>query len=242
MQRRNFLRVVGTGAVAMAVYPSTIGGTLRADDGQLFKAYEKVQLVDADGKPVLASSLESEQTYVFNYPQVAIPCFLINLGEKANNEVTLSSEDGTKYIWSGAVGDKNSIVAYTAICPHQLTHTNKEDSFMSYVKRKGTTMAHTEGGVIICASHLSAFDPKNGAKSISGPAPQPLASIVIEHDKNDHLWAVAVLGPDKFHDFFKSFKTEFKEQFGGKRKAKKLVSISVPTVTLSQYTKEVIAY
>ena len=242
MQRRNFLKVVGAGATVVAVYPSMIGGTLRADNGQLFKAYEKVQLVDGEGNPIKASSLEAEKTYVFNYPQVAVPCFLINIGEKANNEVKLQSEDGTEYVWSGAVGENNSIVAYTAICPHQLTHTNKEDSFMSYVPRKAKTMAYTEGGVIICASHLSAFDPKNGAKNLSGPAPQPLASIVLEHDKNDHIWAVAVLGQDKFHDYFKSFKSEFKEQFGGKRKAKKFVKLSVPTVAISEYTKDIIAY
>jgi len=241
MQRRDFLKVAGVGA-AVAVYPSMIGGTLRADDGQLYTAYEKVQLVDAEGNPILASSLEAEKTYVFNYPKVAIPCFLMNLGEKADNEVKLKSEDGVEYIWSGAVGKDQSIVAYTAICPHQLTHTNKEDSFISYVPRKGKTMAYDSGGVIICASHLSAFDPKKGGKQLSGPAPQPLASIVLEHDKNDHLWAVAVLGPDMFHGYFKSFKSEFKEQFGGKRKAKKLVKISVPTVALTEYTKDIIAY
>ena len=242
MQRRDFLKVVGTGAAVVTVYPSMIGGTLHADDGQLYKTYEKVQLVDNEGNPIKASSLEAEKTYVFNYPQVAVPCFLINLGEKTDKEVKLKSEDGTEYIWSGGVGEQNSIVAYTAICPHQLTHTNKADSFMSYVPKKAKTMAYTEGGVIICASHLSAFDPKRGAKQLSGPAPQPLASIVLEHDKNDHLWAVAVLGQDKFHDYFKSFKSEFKEQFGGKRKAKKLVKISVPTVAISEYTKEIIAY
>lgn len=242
MQRRDFLRVVGTGATVVAVAPSMIGQTLYADNGQLYKAYEKVQLVDGDGNPIKASSLESEKTYVFNYPQVAVPCFLINLGEKAENEVRLKSEDGTEYIWSGAVGKDNSIVAYTAICPHQLTHTNKADSFMSYVPRKAKTMAYTEGGVIICASHLSAFDPKRGANNLSGPAPQPLASIVLEHAKDDTLWAVAVLGQDKFHDYFKSFKSEFKEQFGGKRKAKKFVSFSVPTVVITEYTKEIIAY
>jgi len=242
MQRRDFLRVVGTGAAVVAVYPSMIGQTLYAEDGRLYKAYEKVQLVDSEGKPVKASSLEKEKTYIFNYPQVAVPCFLINLGESADSDVKLKSEDGVEYIWNGAIGKDHSIVAYTAICPHQLTHTNKEDSFMSYVPKGGTTMAYTEGGVIICASHLSAFDPKRGAKNLSGPAPQPLASIVLEHAKDDTIWAVAVLGQDKFHDYFKSFKSEFKEQFGGRREAKKFVSFSVPTVAISEYTKEVIAY
>ncbi len=242
MQRRDFLRVVGTGAAVVAVYPSMIGQTLYADNGQLYKAYEKVQLVDAAGQPVKASSLEKEKTYVFNYPYAAAPCFLINLPEKAQSEVTLKSEDGVEYIWSGAVGKEQSIVAYTAICPHQLTHINKADSFISYVPKNMKTMAYTEGGVIVCASHLSAFDPKKGALNLSGPAPQPLASVVLEHAKDDTLWAVAILGQDKFHEYFKSFNSEFKEQWDGKRKAKKLVSFSVPTVAISEYTKEIIQY
>ena len=242
MQRRDFLRVVGTGAAVVAVYPSMIGQTLYADDGQLYKAYEKVQLVGSDGSPIKASTLEKEKTYVFNYPHVAAPCFLINLPEKADSEVKLKSEDGIEYIWSGAVGKDSSIVAYTAICPHQLTHINKVDSFISYVPKAAKTMAYTEGGVIVCASHLSAFDPKRGAVNLSGPAPQPLASIVLEHAKDDTLWAVAVLGQDKFHEYFKSFRSEFKEQWGGKRKAKKLVSFSAPTVVINEYTKDVIQY
>ena len=242
MQRRDFLRIVGTGAAVVAVYPSMMGQTLYADNGQLYKAYEKVQLVDTQGNPIKASSLEKEKTYVFNYPQTAVPCFLINLAEKADNEVKLTSEDGTEYIWSGGVGREGSIVAYTAICPHQLTHINKADSFMSYVPKKATTMAYKEGGVIVCASHLSAFDPKRGAKNLSGPAPQPLASIVLEHAKDDTLWAVAVLGQDKFHDYFKSFKSEFKDQWDGTRNAKKFVSFSVSTVAITEYTKEIIAY
>ncbi len=242
MQRRDFLRVVGTGAAVIAVSPYIVGQKLYADDGQLFQAYEKVQLVDGEGNPVKASSLEPEKTYVFNYPQVAVPCFLLNLPDKTEQSVKLKSEEGVEYIWKGGVGKNGSIVAYTAICPHQLTHTNKEDSFVSYVPKAGKTMAYEKGGVIVCGSHLSAFDPRRGAVNLSGPAAQPLASIVLEHAQDDTLWAVAVLGPDKFHDYFKSFKSEFKEQWGGKRKAKKIVKFSAATVAISEYTKEVVSY
>ncbi len=242
MERRNFLKVVGAGATMVVINPSMISQTLYAEDGMLFKAYEKVQLVDVDGKPILASALEAEKTYVFNYPHMATPCFLLNLPDKADNEVKLKSEDGVEYVWSGAVGKDQNIVAYTAICPHQLTHPNKNDSFISYVPKKMKTMAYKEGGVIVCGSHLSAYNPRRGAENLSGPAAQPLASIVLEHKDDDTIWAVAVLGQDKFHDYFKSFKAEFKEQWGGKRKAKKLVSISVATVALTEYSKDVIQY
>ena len=103
-------------------------------------------------------------------------------------------------------------------------------------------MACKKGSVIVCGSHLSAYEPSKGCEVLSGPAPQPLASIVLEHHDDDTLWAVAVLGPDKFHDFFKSFKPELKEQYGGKRKAKKLVSTSAEVVKLSDFTKDIIQY
>ncbi len=242
MQRRDFLKVVGVGAAMVVVQPSMIGQKLYADNGTMFKTYDKVQLMDADGNPILASNLEKEKNYVFNYPHVATPCFLLALAEKVSGDVKLKSEDGEEYLWSGAVGKENNIVAYSAICSHQLTHVNPADSFISYIPKKQKTMAYAEGGVIVCGSHLSAFDPAKGAKKLSGPASEPLASIVLEHRDDDTLWAVAVLGPDKFHSFFKAYKPEFKLYFGGKRKAKKFVTVAAQTVPLTKYSKEVIQY
>lgn len=242
MQRRDFLKVVGVGATLVVVQPSMLGQTLYAKDGSMFKTYDKVQLLDADGNPILASNLEKEKNYVFNYPHLATPCFLLLLPEPASKGVKLKSEDGEEYIWSGAVGRENNIVAYTAICSHQLTHVNPADSFISYIPKKQKTMAYTEGGVIVCASHLTAFAPNDGGKVLSGPATDPLASIVLEHRDDDTLWAVAVLGPDKFHSFFKAFKPEFKKYFGGKRKAKKFVTVAAQTVPLTEYSKEIIQH
>ena len=103
-------------------------------------------------------------------------------------------------------------------------------------------MACEQSGVMVCSSHLSAFDTKKGCKQMAGPAEQPLASIIIEIDKDDNIWASAVIGPDKFHEYFKAFKPEMKKYYGGKRKAKKRVKDSALTVTLSEYTKEIIQY
>lgn len=97
-----------------------------------------------------------------------------------------------------------------------------------------------KGGLIVCSSHLSAFDPSQGCKKISGPAEQPLASIMIEVAEDDTLWVSAVLGPDKFHEYFKCYKSEMKKFYGGKRKAKKQVKEHALTVTVNEYTKEII--
>ena len=242
MDRRNFLKIAGISGAVIAVSPSTISGQLRADDGTLFMAYEKVQLVDASGSAIKASTLKQETNYVFNYPFVGTPSILLDLGEETAKDVKLKSEDGEEYMWKGGIGAKRSIVAYSAICSHQLAHPTPDDSFLQYLPRGKTTMACKESGVMVCSSHLSAFDTKQGCKQIAGPAEQALASIVIEIAEDDTLWASAVLGPDKFHDYFKRYKPEMKKFYGGKRKAKKRVKDSALTVTLNEYTKEIIQY
>ena len=243
MDRRNFLKIAGISGAMIGVAPSTITGRLRADDGTLFVAYEKVQLVDADGNALKASGLKVETNYLFNYPFVGTPSILLDLGEETAKDVKLTSEDGEEYIWKGGVGAKRTIVAYSAICSHQLAHPTPEDSFVQYLARGKTTMAcEQKGGIIVCSSHLSAFDTKQGCKQIAGPAEQALAAIIIEVAEDDTLWASAVLGPDKFHEYFKRYKPEMKKFYGGKRKAKKRVKDNALTVTLNEYTKEIIQY
>lgn len=242
MDRRNFLKVVGTTGVLVAVSPATITGRLYASDGTLYTAYERVQLVDAAGAPIKASALKKETNYVFNYPYRSTPALLLNLEDATQKNVKLTSEDGQEYIWKSGVGASSSIVSYSAICSHQLAHPTPDDSFIQYVRKDQKTMAYKSGGVIVCSSHLSAFDAKKGADRLSGPAAQPLASIVLEVASDDTIWAVGVLGPDKFHDYFSAFKPEFKMYYDNKRAAKKLVKISAPTVTLNEYTKEIIQY
>jgi len=241
MDRRNFLKIAGAG-VAIAVAPSSISGRLYASEGVLFEAYEKVQLVDKDGNPIKASSLKKETNYVFNYPFRGTPSLLIDLGEKTAKDVKLRSEDGEDYVWKGGVGKNESIVAYSAICSHQLAHPTPDDSFLQYLPRGGKTMACGQSGIVVCSSHLSAFDPKRGCKQIAGPAEEALASIILEIDKDDNIWASAVLGPDKFHEYFKAFKPEMKKYYGGRRKSKKRVKESALTVTLNEYTKDIIQY
>lgn len=243
MDRRNFLKIAGVGGAMIAVAPSTISGQLRAEDGQLFEAYEKVQLVDKAGAPLKASALKQETNYIFNYPFVGTPSILLDLGEETAKDVKLKDIDGNEYVWKGGVGSKGTIVAYSAICSHQLAHPTPDDSFLQYLERGKTTMAcEQKGGVIVCSSHLSAFDTKQGCKHISGPAEEALAAIIIEVAEDDTLWASAVLGPDKFHDYFKRYKPELKKYYGGKRKAKKRVKDTAETVVLSEFTKEIIQY
>lgn len=242
MQRRDFIKLLGTSAF-VAVSPSLIDETLKADDGTLYKAYERVKLVDSSGKAIKTGDLKEDVTYVFNYPLVGTPCFLVDIGKETLKSVKLKSEGGEEYIWRGGIGSKRSIVSYSGICSHQLTHPTPKNSFISYVPKNEKTLAYKSGGVIVCSSHASAFDPTSGAKRLSGEAKYPLASIVLELDANsDEIYAVGVLGVDKFQEYFKSFKSEFKEFYNGKRAAKKRVTKSAVVVTMKEFTKEVIIY
>lgn len=242
MERRSFLKVMAAGATIVAVNPSLIRGTLRADDGRLYTAYEKAQIVDASGVPIKVSALEKEMTYIFNYPFASTPCMIINLPDPTEKEVSLKAETGEEYIWKSGVGKDRTVVAYSAICAHQLTHPTPKDSFIKYVPKATPTMAYTKSGIIVCSSHLSAYDASAGAKVLGGAAQQPLASIVLEVADDDTIWAVGVIGSDKFQDYFKAFKPELKEYYGGPAQAKQLVSISAKTVKLTEYSKEIIQY
>lgn len=241
MDRRYFLKLVA-GATAVAINPSLIGGKLYAADGRLYVAYEKTQLLDDAGKPIKASSLEQEVNYVFNYPYASTPCILVNLPKSTQQDVELTAENGEKYVWKSGVGKNRTIVAYVAICTHQLTHPTPNDSFIMYVPQKTKTMAYDKSGVIVCSSHLSAFDASAGAKVLGGAATQPLSAVVLEHAADDTLWAIGILGMDKFQDYFKAFKPELKQFYNGPAEAKKLVSVSAKTVKLSEFSKDIIQY
>jgi len=239
MERRNFLRLSVTGAAAVAVAPSLITQKLYAEDGSLFQAFEKVQLKDGEGKPLKSAALVKEENYAFMYPYAATPAIMVDLLEPTDKDIKLKSENGTEYIYKSGVGAKGTIVAFSAICAHQLTHPQKAMSMFQYVPSTGKTSAYDKAGVFVCSSHLAAYDPKQGGKVVGGPAPQGLASIVQEIDKDDNIWAVAVLGPNKFQDFFDAFKQEHKAEFGRKG-AKKLIETEAKVVPLKNFSAELI--
>ncbi|MBE0496552.1 MAG: Rieske 2Fe-2S domain-containing protein [Campylobacterales bacterium] len=242
MQRRTFHKVLGSGLL-VAASASLIRGYLFANDGALFASYEKALLTDAKGEPIRLSALSTEVPYVFYYPHVSTPCFLIKLPKPATQEVALTAASGETYLWKGGVGKEGKVVAFSAICSHALTHPNPEDSFITYIPKDGKTLAYEKGGVVVCSSHLSAFDPTQGAKNVAGEAKDPLASIVLEYDEtNDKVYASGVLGVEMFHQYFRIFRPQLADRFQSARKAKQLVKISTATVALSEFSKEIIQY
>jgi Rieske Fe-S protein len=225
--------------MAVAVAPSLITQKLYAEDGSLFQTFEKVQLKDTDGNALKASKLVKEENYLFMYPHAATPAIMVDLLEPTSKDVKLKAEDGTEYVYKGGAGSKGTLVAFSAICAHQLTYPQKTMSMFQYVPTTGKTLAYEKSGVFVCSSHLAAYDPKEGGKSVGGPAPQGLASIILEIDADDNIWAVAVLGPNKFQAFFDAFKQELKAEYGRKG-ASELVKTEAKVQPLKDFSAELI--
>ena len=169
------------------------------------------------GEPIRAGALAAETNYVFHYPYASTPCFLLRLPRVASGAVNLKREDGAAYAWNGGVGPERSIVAFSAICAHKLAYPTRDVSFIRYQKDQSATSA---GSVIHCCADHSVYDPSAGARVVSGPAPQPLAAIVLEHDPaTDAIHALGTLGPEQFDAFFKKYEFKLGMEYGGKAKA-----------------------
>ena len=210
MQRRDFL-----GACAASCALGT-GGTLAAEDLKP-RLYGRVQLTDEHGRPLKAASLVAGRNYIFHYPFESTPCFLLDLGKPTVRDVQLRTESGSAYHWAGGVGPNRSIVGYSAICAHRMTYPTPQISFISY-RDQATAGAASRPNTIHCCSEHSQYDPAAGAKVVSGPAPQPLAAILLEHDaKADALTAIGTLGGELFNAFFEKYEFKLALDYGSAR-------------------------
>ncbi|TNF94313.1 MAG: hypothetical protein EP297_12060, partial [Gammaproteobacteria bacterium] len=163
------------------------------------KRFQPVLLTDPYSKHLRCDELEIETEYIFHYPYKSTPCFLIDLGKRIEGGNDLYTQEGERYIWKGGTGPKQSIVAFSAICAHRMTHPSPAVSFIGY--RKHAVGYLTEklkveqrASVIQCCSEQSVYDPSKGAKVLGGPAPQPLAAIELEYQENGKLYATGVYG------------------------------------------------
>jgi len=206
VKRRGFVKLCASAAAAVGASPE-----LLAQAGGRIKTYERVQLVTPEGAPIGAESLQVGESYVFNYPYITTPCFLLNLGRPTLRDATLTTEAGADYVWEGGCGPDRSIVAFCAICAHKMSHPAKSVSFINYRHetvrfRDAEEKTAERSQVIYCCSEKSVYDPGDGARVLGGPAPQPLATIALEHDEsNGHIYAVGTSGGEMYQKFFDTF-------------------------------------
>lgn len=227
MERRDFIRLCAAGAAAGMAPAGASASTAHF--------YPRTRLVDPDGVPLRASRVPAQRNFVFNYPFSATPCFLLNLGRPARRAVTLKTAGNEVYEWKGGVGPAGAIVAYSAICAHQLAYPTREISFISYRSEASARNKHAR--VIHCCAEHSQYDPAAGARVVAGPAPQPLAAILLEHDAvSDELTAVGTLGGEMFNQFFAKYAFKLAIEHGDA--ARRSVSGTTTVVDLDNYCRQ----
>lgn len=232
MKRRSFV-----GSCALISAAGSLGALAQMRSDAPPKWYARTRLIDIHGKALRAGALATETNYVFHYPFAATPCFLLRLPRPVVTPATLKREDGRSYAWEGGAGPDRSLVAFSAICAHKLAYPTREVSFIRYQKDRSATSG---GSVIHCCADHSVYDPARGARVVSGPAPQPLAGIVLEHDAAaDELYAVGTIGPEQFDAFFAKYETKLGFEYGP-GKAKAPVAGSTVVRELSSYCKTTI--
>jgi Rieske Fe-S protein len=230
MQRRDFIKVCAAGAAVSA------NDLLAAQDLKP-RFYSRTLLTDEGGRPLRAASLVAGRNYIFHYPFESTPCFLLNLGKPTVREVQLKTENGSSYQWSGGVGPNLAIVGYSAICAHRMSYPTPQISFISF--REASTASRTmRSNTIHCCSEHSEYDPAAGAKVLGGPAPQPLAAILLEHDpKSDALHATGTLGGEMFNAFFAKFEFKLALDYGNGRTRQPVTGRTV-VKELQQFCKQ----
>lgn len=229
MDRRSFIESCSAGAACLTA--SAALPVLAADAKP--RAYARVLLTNEFGDALKASSLQAQTNYVFHYPFEATPVFLLNLGRAAPPQA-LTTKDREAYAWPGGVGPQRSVVAFSAICAHQLVYPTPQVSFISF--RKSKSAKGVQDNLIHCCADHSQYDPARGAQVLSGPASQPLCAVLLEHNaKTDTLTAYATLGGELFDEFFRKYEAKLSLDVGPR--AKNAVTARATVHTLEKFCR-----
>ena len=193
--------------------------------------YPRSLLVDSHGSPWTARQLKTGEAFLFNYPYTVSPVFLIAF-EHEVKAAELVTEDKRHYAAPAGVGPSKSIVAFSAICAHKLMYPKPAISFIGL--RGGGR--DEPSYVIHCCGDNSRYDPLHGARVIDGPAPQPLAAVLLEWDaRSDHLHAVGTRGGEMFDKFFEKYTKQLELETGsGLRKPSDATVVVQPAASYSR--------
>ncbi len=210
MKRREFLRLCAAATATAGVDGFAAGGATPT-------LYTRAKLVDESGAALRAAGVPAHRNLIFHYPYASTPCFLLNLGRPAKTGARLATADRRSYEWQGGIGAQRSIVAYSAICAHQLAYPTRDISFISYRAERSARNPHAN--VIHCCAEHSQYDPAEGARVVAGPAPQPLAAILLEHERaSDEIFAIGTLGGEMFNQFFAKYEFRLALEHGEARR------------------------
>ncbi len=229
MERRDFVKLCAGSAAAASLPTPAEAYSLKA------RLHKRTRLVDERGAPFRLASMKTGVNYVFDYPFASTPCFLLRLASPATGGIDLQTEAGGTYRWDGGVGPQRNVVSFSAICAHKLTYPTRQVSFIGY--RDRPSAASSTGKVITCCSDRSVYDPAAGARVVAGPAPQPLATILLEHGgKRDELFAIGTLGGEMFDQFFQRFGFRLELEMGSR--ARDTVAADSVVREMSRYSAQ----
>jgi len=200
MDRRRFSKLCGgllTGAASLHARATSQA------------SYPQSALRFDDDSPVTLANLVEGEAWIFSYPYLTTPCFLVRLGSAAPRQGS----------WPGGVDANQSVVAFSAICSHKMSHPAKPISHISYRDKPVSWFdksgeKQTRAGVISCCSERSVYDPAQGAAVLSGPAPVPLAAISLNVDEHGALFATGSHGPDQYDRFLDAFGFRLAMEYG----------------------------
>jgi Rieske Fe-S protein len=227
-ERREWMR----GAACVAAYWAASPALPAFAASGPSRRHARTLLVGPLGDPFKASALRPGQPHLFNYPFAASPVFLLAL-EREVGSTELSTEAQQRYAAPAGVGPKKSIVAFSAICAHKLMYPTPQISFIGV--RQGVQGEPAQ--VIHCCGDQSRYDPAAGARVIGGPAPQPLAAVLLEWDaKTDQLNAVGTQGGEMFDAFFEKYAFRLETELGSRARAPSGVTAVVQPA--SAYSKQ----
>jgi arsenite oxidase small subunit len=232
MDRRSFLETCTAGAAGISAGAHLPAWAANAKP----REYARVLLVGERGEALRASELKSQVNYVFHYPFEATPVFLLDLGRPIAAHA-LSTQDRNSYSWPGGAGRNRSVVAFSAICAHQLVYPTREVSFISF--RKTRAQRGVQDGLIHCCAEHSQYDPARGAEVLAGPARQPLCAVLLQHEpQGDTLTAYATLGGELFDEFFRKYEAKLSLDVGPK--ARQAVAGQAVVRELDKYCRNAI--
>ncbi len=203
--RRRFVKTCLAAATAVAANPCLV---VRS---QPLHRYNRVLLVDRTGFPVSSESLSGGKAFIFHYPYITTPCFLLDIGRSLETGQDLITADGKPYRWQGGSGPWASVVSFSAICAHKLSHPTPTVSFLNFRPELTRFMGRNQQvserkQIIYCCSERSAYDPARGAEVVGGPARQPLTAVELEYDPDhDRYYAVGTRGGELYEEFFARF-------------------------------------
>lgn len=183
-----------------------------------YRSFGRALLADSRGDPFDIDALVPGQEHLFFYPYRSTPCFLLRLPVSQPRDRPLQWRDGARYPWPGGVGADAQVVAFSAICSHKLSHPARQVSFIGYRDEPVGFLA--SGGrvrrrarVIQCCSEHSVYDPAEGCQVLAGPAPHPLAAVVLDC-RDGRTRATGLLGETVLERYFQRFGFRLALEYG----------------------------